>query len=773
MVYRRPVNPSGYLADDGRLDYNLSRLGRAGWFNMQLLPLYNRCLSPIGVQWIAHLLLALVGVDGYNWFCNLIEEQKEPVGIQDFVTFLKTVVTPDLKRGRRPVGRVEWWKLAEIEAVFGYAPSDWGEESLEESIRDWLFEGSKNIPAWTEDGVLRELKTIVWKEFDVNDISLEAFLFKPELWLTEGVSNRFKLKAIRSKAAIMFSVSYKKLLNLLLTENEVPDARIIRKREAKGVRPVLGDDDIRYLMGRYLLHCLRYKGKVLTGFMGNEAVLQAFETVQHRLQAGNVPVSIDIAKFDNRWSTDFLRKAVSIVCERLKGHVMSSNGVSVGVQLISNFIAMGMNVRVDGKLSVSGLPSGHPWTALMGSLLNYSIARMVGRYSGIRSHGLFQGDDCAFVCKSAADCKTMAETYNKLFGAGFAHPDKTTIGIFEFLKRVVEPHRIHGYPVRTIQAKLWRSPLSVDSKVDRIDEISQRWDDSLSKGFDFSVCYAWCAVEIASTLNISPAQALNLMTTPSSVGGLGWVGDRGFWYKLVRETRPDDSDSVYVAQDSIASILGIRDKRFASKQLLVEQKVEPVPVKWVVPGGPLGELVRPAFDDKISIIALGDVNDEDLLDYVLKHVENSDVVRRMHNRLSFPVFKAWVSGTLGIPTPKGSGLDTLYVVRAKADLEKKFLRHLEGLTHSRARYSRIGMGLVRELELYYEMLLGRRLIKLQWGGTGLPTLPVLGNGLVVGTQESNQVPAPWGLNLDVLKDTNFEIKGLYEVGTAGSGTRVE
>jgi hypothetical protein len=94
---------------------------------------------------------------------------------------------------------------------------------------------------------------------------------------------------------------------------------------------------------------------------------------------------------------------------------------------------------------------------------------------------------------------------------------------------------VTGYPVRGMNAVLWRNPVSRDpvAGILRAKEQVNTWNILLGRGCDQTQVDKLMRLDISQGNGLSKTEVEELLGTPTSVGGLGWyVGRNDRWREL-------------------------------------------------------------------------------------------------------------------------------------------------------------------------------------------------------------------------------------------------
>jgi hypothetical protein len=176
-----------------------------------------------------------------------------------------------------------------------------------------------------------------------------------------------------------------------------------------------------------------------------------------------------------------------------------------------------------------GIISGWRWTAFLDTMMNYGEAYVAEKVVSKRLGTSFlrdivaQGDDDKFRFTRYAGAIGLYMAYLEMNFE--ANPSKFWISFErdEYLRQVIEPNVVWGYPARVVGSLLWRSPISRDPVAGelRFRESWENWNLFMSRGMSAERTIGHAVRDLANANGISEDEARIIISTPAAVGGMG------------------------------------------------------------------------------------------------------------------------------------------------------------------------------------------------------------------------------------------------------------
>jgi hypothetical protein len=425
-----------------------------------------------------------------------------------------------------------------------------------------------------------------------NALSLDSYVLSPGNWATPGatqikesvsyevrkqqedgspdVLKTYKPRGSKWRSALALPPERIKQLMLDdsitgLTQNN----SAVQKQELGKVRAVVSADDVSYLRMDYISTWLEtaLNGHPLsTLYMNTTQVVHMWERLS-RSTAQNefVKIPLDQSHFDWQQNKRMLARFCAVVKKFIE--VNATATVRDELLLILSLVKRSL-VDFTGIINVGtgseqrripiekGVMSGWRWTALMDTVFNWGelhCARRLVVEWGMGEpviEAVAQGDDDQVLCKTYGHAAALVEAYSVMNFE--VNPGKFFVDIRrdEFLRQVIQPGVVSGYPVRGISSLLWRNPISRDPPAGllRLNEQLKGWNLLVGRGADEKSVYKLMLLDMTQGNGLSKHEVIGLLETPATVGGLGyWQSGSTDWYsvspgkvdyraKLVKET---------------------------------------------------------------------------------------------------------------------------------------------------------------------------------------------------------------------------------------------
>jgi hypothetical protein len=470
------------------------------------------------------------------------------------------------------VSGVPWGLVVDIQRWLGYPSPKALELSIDEAkgwfgnsqiqhasaTNMWHDRFSAHLRTFFRSGnnsITDSLKAMTWKRF----------LVSPD-WSSPGrarsVSDR-KLVSLNgrqyadngSKGAEWYKLTDEEILQ----EANKPGGplRVFGKPEelALKIRSIVNESMPDYWREMYFLKFAEtaLRGTKLTSlFMTAEEYTDFENLVIQHLRARRRPLPFDAAKFDFQFDSDmrrrFIYELVMWVSELTQGTLAYDSVIDIGQRLQRRWENQNAQWGDVTFKVVSGLPSGSPLTALMGTACNYAMmhasADVFRTYMRV-TRGvnpvleplleIYQGDDVLQIHQTVDGVtNTLRATF---LSEVKANPLKISLSISEWLRSTVNPDRasvgVDGpklarwmrYPSRMIPTIVFDKPgaTGVFAGADRAAVASSNWLKLASRlQVSQTEISPWVVRDISRSLNIASHRAYQYLATPRVLGGLGW-----------------------------------------------------------------------------------------------------------------------------------------------------------------------------------------------------------------------------------------------------------
>lgn len=655
------------LTDDEKKRARFARVYRCKW------------ISVWGPRWGRGIGLAMATMnrDQRDDFLRVLEDGR--VGLIQRERDLRTTfdaLTNIFKKHNVLLSR-HWKIFVNVETLGGYQTTP-NMKSISEHIHKWV--STQSVHRFPGDGDQEALWLRKFGQY-VYDWLLQApnvtnairrlrakkdFTNMPGLWAVSGSSStpasirysykrrdgkivEHKVRKTKWGTAIGNGPAFvSRLLNP--SENTATQTiKLVLKSETGKVRPVGAVGDNSYIPASVLFRFLDMAFK-------NHPRTSLYFDAKHLVQMYNdmglgfgkdVQLPIDVSKFDWRVTFPMLSVIHAMIGRWLRQLASREPKLAYLVELNSLVTRLitskGQTIRIvdpsNGKdietVEVkSGLISGLRGTAFYGSIISGVLSSLssewLERYKigGRLIKRIAQGDDQMLTTNSYAYAAGTVEAMNAMGWP--VNPSKFFVSTqyTEYLRQVGSEGSVCGYHCRSINALLWRNPVSRDppAGILRAREICMQWSSVIGRGGDREECIRLMKSDISGATGTSEEIVTGLMITPACLGGLGCQIDFGSqWYSLtagVRECK---------AHLNFSTIPGLDWEREELSKLgmkLTDVSVERAVFSRV-------ELVSDAFD-----VVHGDISPIGLkLEY--------DTLDRVEKRVPKPVMNDAVPITLG------------------------------------------------------------------------------------------------------------------------------
>jgi hypothetical protein len=352
--------------------------------------------------------------------------------------------------------------------------------------------------------------------------TIAEFFERPSLWLRIGASDSRRLSGTRATKFSTYAASTSAQLHTDIYDPSSPHYKIFDKRERGKHRNLISSPWSLFLQMSFvgIQAEKRFKEVVPTSLSRDwqpENWLEIMGVMRRKLF-----VPIDQSKFDHVPSMRVLERCVEILCKA--GTCPTDAERSQISLLILDRIKHG-SLSYSGKSyqHLRGLLSGWRWTSLIGTMVNYAEYLAIYKQVGIRqqpdTHVCFQGDDALIAVDDWADAVRIVRRYMEVLPV---NPSKFFIDNrrSEYLRYIITKQRRYGYYARAA-AGIMYSNAWAGGAMDPAS-MASNWSLLYSRGAQAKATLYGCARDICGLLRCKVSDALNLIQTPATVGGLGW-----------------------------------------------------------------------------------------------------------------------------------------------------------------------------------------------------------------------------------------------------------
>lgn len=437
------------------------------------------------------------------------------VGMEDFSGYQQVVEEQLLEKGLKWISKKYFptWYIELFEQAVGQIVQEWMiPTKLVDMVSDFDF--FSDITNWATSGSSSEPARIVIKNKYGQDVRVK-----------------------KTKLSYALVTPTGKVVDLARARRKQV-AKLVPKREVGKIRAVIASDMSTYLKMTYLSHyidSLINTNQSPLWLKNSQAVLEMWERLSSSSSNWNFP--FDQSAFDQHVALSMVLLSI----EKIRDRVLEFYDTQEIRVYFSNILYAlkdstmeykGINYPVKG-----GILSGWRWTAMLDTIINAAQLRTwqlyetnMGGYP-VFKQSVFQGDDIALTMSDP----TYAQKYfNFMTNLGYeVHPKKVFLnkGRNEFLRKVITPDKVKGYPARTINSILWRNPVNPEPPKGkyRASEILNQWSSLISRGASLERCLPYLIRDISHACDISKDDVKSLLSTPKCLGGLGF--DISYNYK--------------------------------------------------------------------------------------------------------------------------------------------------------------------------------------------------------------------------------------------------
>jgi len=497
--------------------------------------------------------------------------------------------------------------LIDLATLGGYEPLLSDDEVLEQAM-DWFgrtkVKGSYST--YLDDfrlGVIEFIEQAAFEKRVQDPITLDTYCENPILWGTSGsvlytkrvtVDAAFDGRVIhadKTKWGAALLVPPATVKSAVLARR-AQYAKVVQKRETKKSRLIVSTDledhwRMDFVSKSGLDHL--FTGSKLSTIWMTSSQQRSFWLHTTDFSDGSVRMPLDQSKFDQEQT----RKMVKVVLEELASLLERRDASPETVAVARNLVYCLTHgyVEVNGKKIPyrNGVLSGWRWTAMLDTIINgasfITAARRVlaDQYYMVKEVTA-QGDDLA---TRFDNYLAAAAVWSAIAEDGFiVNPNKFFLSRTqdEYLRKIMTPGKVDGYPARIVNALLWRNPVNKPPEPGklRLNEMLSQYHTLVNRmEFTWNDILPTMLADMAGANELPERHVYEWLSTPASLGGGGLILPySGRWVSAEQS----------VAQEPIPRILGSH----AGLQSTIEQAAV------VTDGGITARAVRDWADGVVS-----------------------------------------------------------------------------------------------------------------------------------------------------------------------------
>lgn len=441
-----------------------------------------------------------------------------------------------------------WPYLVNLETFGGYVNGVFTDSTFDEVfdwtniIREHTVNGSVLIFLLKFYHYARDVcKDLIMRPEDNTYLTPQQFIDDPLNYFVNGstmervsVRDESGQKVRKTKTAAYSGMSKRNLMKLMYNTKPMK-ARIILKRETGKLRPVINSEDSLYLQMTYAHTFIepRVRGSPLsTLFMSNSQYattqISWVRSIVHN-RVYNVP--LDQSNFDHQSNTDMILLAIhafALFSENTHYRNM--------LHLILKRIQLGTSIALPNSSSLfgfKGVLSGWKWTAFLDTVINLAELRTISSCfpSLFLPQVCAQGDDDLIATANLHDALLLVAGYKAVNISVNMKKFFISKQYNEFLRILYDKNGCRGYPARSINALLSRSPITKDpvSGILRARQQLTNWMIAHNRGLNVT---DFMRDDICNANQLSADRFEAWLHSPASVGGAGMFPWAATWVSI-------------------------------------------------------------------------------------------------------------------------------------------------------------------------------------------------------------------------------------------------
>jgi hypothetical protein len=464
----------------------------------------------------------------------------------------------------------EWYVFVDWQTFYGQARPLTDPQDFREEVEMWIGGGweKRGEPQYEyfhtlfRDIAMKVIPGMFKRrgvEAKVVSYTKENILGNPWLIGSEGTSNNVEPRLKRALKEYPSEVRNKWLMAMTLSESELE--RILftsipskpkafqKYNEILKLRSIISVDLPLHAKMSVMLH---YFNATMEGmdaitpiFSGGNWLTERFVSLESRIKAGSIPVNIDQSAFDSHVSGNMILAIVEALTEgvRLSANLEEKDALLELMDLIAkDILPKEVYIKGDDPVPyVGGVLSGWTWTALLDTLVNYievlTIVEMLESTGTIpyrREQVTVQGDDAVLLVDELSTAFAVVAMYNWI---GFdvnllKFSMDTNVEFLRLFALPVDEGQVFGYPGRIVSSLLYRSSdqrPAIDEQ-EKIGQIVSTWSQFgarmqglLTDDWRREVLEQDMLTDLHFATKYAKSKLYNLITTPTQVGGFGYV----------------------------------------------------------------------------------------------------------------------------------------------------------------------------------------------------------------------------------------------------------
>ncbi len=308
-------------------------------------------------------------------------------------------------------------------------------------------------------------------------------------------------------------------------------AKMVVKRETKKARLIASASLEVYLMMDYIsttaLDQIFSGAELSTLFMSSQQLVE-FWARTARFEDGAIRMPLDQSAFDQNQTKRMIQVTLEYMRTVYIDHTVPKAG-SESITVWDNIIrAVGEgSIYVNNRVTpyLNGVLSGWRWTALLDTIINAATLEAAAYVEDVElQYYNSQGDDLQ---TRWSDYLSACRVWSTIQRWGFiVNPNKFFISPNrdEYLRKVVTPLVVDGYPARAVNALVYRNPVNMAPPPgrSRLAEMLSQWLLLVNRlGLSLSeLQYIWEG-DLSSANRMEPEDVVYWVHTPKSYGGGG------------------------------------------------------------------------------------------------------------------------------------------------------------------------------------------------------------------------------------------------------------
>ena len=405
-------------------------------------------------------------------------------------------------------------------------------KEFEKQVENWIFSEKEEDKAGSErEEVIFSGLDILFKSIGKCEQGqkIDDWLLDTDKWVTGGASTESGIKGARKTKSSTVAAHDQQWLKAQLYDKSDVKYKMLIKRERTKLRNLVTAPFSLHMQMSFLGEKLEeHLWKHIPTSLEKNFGIGNWMGWQQEMNK-NIFMPIDQSKFDHIPSGRVLEKIFSLIVEACV-NAGDIERAEIGKILLSR-LKRG-NIEFNGRIwrHLRGILSGWRWTTVIGTVLN------AGMYLGLcykfglpiasKRNTAHQGDD---LLAAVASWDAAAVTVKKYMDIFPVNPSKFFLdkNRAEYLRLVLfrEGHskwRRRGYPARAFMSLLYANAWSSGTKT--ASSLVAGWSKFAGRLNDGTKAYWHCIRDLCGLLRCSKSDAIAVISTPKTNGGLGYIG---------------------------------------------------------------------------------------------------------------------------------------------------------------------------------------------------------------------------------------------------------